>query len=90
MKPSDIAGKDSLFSEKMKTKMKEAQADLMRLFASVFDTENGKLVLEHLERYSKKNFPNYDNVNATFSKIGEQTLVDYIKGVLIKSKQKGE
>lgn len=71
-------------------KKKELQADLLRIFITVFDNEAGAKVLEHLEQYSHKNFPNYDNANATYSKIGEQTLVAYIKSMLFLAKKGGE
>lgn len=72
------------------TAMAEKQGDLYRQFIKCFDNPNGKKVLEYLDAYSKQNYPNYENVNATFSKIGEQTLVSHIKGVVFKAKHKGE
>jgi hypothetical protein len=68
-------------------KASQEQVDMARMFNKVFSTTEGKLVLEHLDLYSHKNFPNYDNVYATYSKIGEQTLVDYI-GKLIRTSKK--
>ena len=61
--------------------------DIYRIFAKVFNNKNGEKVLEYLERYSHTNFPNYDNVNATYSKIGEQVLVSHIKTLLLNAKK---
>lgn len=61
--------------------------DLIRTFSKVFNTDEGKKVLQNLDDYSHRNFPNYDNVNATYSKIGEQTLVAYIRAMLLKAKK---
>ena len=72
--------------ENAKNKSQE-QIDIARIFREVFDTENGKKIIEHLDKFSHVNFPNYDHVNAvlcTYSKIGEQTLVAYIKRMITK------
>jgi hypothetical protein len=64
--------------------------DLARMFNVVFSSDEGKKVLEHLDEYSHYNFPNYEHANAvlcTYSKIGEQTLVKYIKMMIKKSKK---
>lgn len=74
----------------VKDKLKQNQIDLLRKFVQVFNSTNGEEVLNHLDLYSHKNFPNYENVNATYSKIGEQTLVAYIKSMLYKAKKGGE
>ena len=71
-------------------KLSQEYIDLARIFGEVFSTDNGKKVLEHLDAYSQKNFPNYEHQNAvlcTYSKIGEQTLVKYIKGLIKLSKK---
>ena len=67
--------------------IKQKHIDLARTFKNVFDTPEGKLVLEHLDYYSHINFPNYDNVYATYSKAGEQTLVKYIDAMIKLSKK---
>ena len=69
---------------------RQTLVDLRRLFLNVFDNEAGQKVLEHLATYSHQNFPNYDNVNATYSKIGEQALVEYIKAVVKTARKGGE
>ena len=63
--------------------------ETLALFAGVFNTDNGKKVLEYLDTYTHKNFPNYENVNATYSKIGEQSLLQHIRDILINAKKKG-
>jgi hypothetical protein len=71
-------------------KQKQEQIDLARCFNKVFSTLEGQIVLEHLDTYSHYNFPNYEHVNAvlcTYSKIGEQTLVKYIRAMIKKSKK---
>ena len=78
------------FKPATKDKMAQNQVDFMRKFVQVFDNQNGQMVLEHLDKYSHKNFPNYDNVNATYSKIGEQTLVAYIRSILHTARKGGE
>ena len=70
--------------------LKQQKLDLLRLFTAVFNNEDGQKMIKHLEEYSHINFPNYENVNATYSKIGEQTLVAYIKGALEAARKKGE
>lgn len=71
-------------------KLKSQQLDLIRVFVAVFETPEGQKVLDTLDKYSHKNFPNYENVNATYSKIGEQALVAYIKSILFLAKKAGE
>ena len=70
-----------------KEKIKANQVDLIRRFVKVFNSPEGQIVLDHLDKYSHTNFPNYDNAYATYSKIGEQTLVDYIKNILNTAKR---
>ena len=81
-KAKDVIEKVSL-AKGVDKKMQES-LDLARDFIATFKTEQGQRVLDHLDKYSHHNFPNYDNVNATYSKIGEQTLVEYIRAVLRK------
>jgi len=66
------------------------QKDVLRKFVTVFDNDIAREVLDYLDKYSHMNFPNYENVNATFSKIGEQTLVAYIRAMTAKAKLGGE
>jgi len=73
---------------KLTEEQKAKKYETMKLFLTVFDTEAGKKVLDYLDKYSHTNFPNYDNVYATYSKIGEQALVDYIK-ILLENAKKG-
>ena len=63
-------------------KINQTVKDYHAWFLQCFDNDAGRKVLEHLDRYSHTKFPNYENVNATYSKIGEQTLVAYIKNVV--------
>lgn len=73
-------------SEQAQTKKQEI-IDIARCFNNVFSTDEGKRVLEHLDKYSHKNFPNHDNVYATYSKVGEQTLVKYIEVMIAYSRK---
>ena len=59
--------------------LSQEHLDVLRLFNQVFNNKNGKKIIEHLDKRSHDIFPHYDNVNFTFSKIGEQELVKYIK-----------
>ena len=71
-------------------KVQQEFLDIARIFNKVFGTEEGKKALEHLDEYSHKNFPNYEHTNAvlcTYSKIGEQALVKYIKSLIKLSKK---
>jgi len=70
--------------------MKEKQADVQRAFLAVFDTELGQKVIDYLDTYSHFNYPNFENVNATYAKAGQQQLVDHIRGVLDKAKRGGK
>lgn len=72
-----------------KEKMKQSMLDTMRLFVDVFGTKKGQKVIDYLDKYSHRDFPNYDNVNATYSKIGEQAMVDVIKAMTKKGKEFG-
>lgn len=85
LKPSGPMDKVK-FNPKDIERIQSEQADLMRIFVKVFESKEGAILLDHLYKYAHKNFPNYDNVNATFSKIGEQTLVAYIKAMLFRAK----
>ena len=71
----------------IKDKIKANQVDLIRRFVTVFNSPEGQKVLDYLDKYSHTNFPNYDNVYATYSKIGEQTLVSHIKDILNTAKR---
>jgi hypothetical protein len=71
-------------------KLQQSQIDIARMFNKVFSCPEGQKVLEHLDDYSHKNFPNYEHQNAvlcTYSKIGEQTLVKYIRAMIKLSKK---
>lgn len=61
--------------------------DYYAWFIQTFDNDWGRKVIYHLEWYAHCNFPNYDNVNATYAKAGQQQLVEYIKGIILKAKQ---
>ena len=52
-----------------------------------FDNPVGVKVLEHLTKYAKLNFPNYENVYATYAKAGQQQMLDYIKGMMDLAKK---
>lgn len=56
-------------------KLQKEYDETKRLFSKVFNNDAGEKVIDWLEKYSHVNFPNYENPNATYSKIGEQTLV---------------
>ncbi len=60
-----------------------------RAFAEVFKGKLGQEVLDYLDTYSKFNFPNYENVNATYAKAGQQQMVDHIRMMIHKAKKKG-
>jgi len=75
--------------EEFKEKMKQKMLDDVRLFSEVFNSKKGQKIIEYLEAHSHINFPNYGDVNATFSKIGEQQLVDKIKAMAKKGKEFG-
>lgn len=77
--------KKQLLSDKQIAKIKDSQ----RIFLHVFNTEVGKQVIEHLEKYAHVNYPNYDNVYATYAKAGQQQMVDYIKGMVEIAKKGG-
>ena len=74
----------------MKHEVNDKIKDIHRSFLQALDTEAGEKVIEYLDKYSHAMFPNYDNINATYSKIGEQALVNHIKGILAKAKKAGE
>lgn len=73
----------------MDIKINDKLKDVHRQFLTVFDNKNGQAVIEYLEKYSHYNFPNFDNVNATYFKTGQQGLVDHIKGIVKKAKEGG-
>lgn len=62
--------------------------DIRALFLDVFDNENGRKVIAYLDKYAHTNYPNFDNVYATYAKAGQQQLVDHILGVIIQAKKK--
>ena len=69
------------------TEASQALLDIYRTFAKVFNTKDGKFILEYLDNYSHDKFPNYNNVNFNYSKIGEQNLVKHINAILINAKK---
>jgi len=84
---------------KIAAKLKANQVDLMRKFVLVFGSPAGKEVLDYLDKYSHRNFPNYGNgenmdgisaVLATYSKCGEQALISHIRDVLNTARKAGE
>lgn len=76
--------------DKISIEINDRIKDIHRCFLQCFDSKTGIEVLEYLDRYAHTNFPNYDNVNATYAKAGQQELVEHIKAVLIKAKKGGE
>lgn len=69
-------------------KLSQEHLDLLRCYNEVFSTENGKKIIEDLDKVSHHRFPQWESVNYTYSKIGEQELVKYIKAMLRISKGK--
>ena len=67
----------------------EKIAEIQRCFLKVFSSPQGEQVLKYLRDYSRVNFPNYENVNATYAKAGQQQLVDHIEMVIYKAKKGG-
>jgi hypothetical protein len=60
--------------------------DVRAKVLKVFNSDAGKGVIEYLEWFSGNGFPSYDNVNFTFTKIGQQQMVSHIKDILEKAK----
>jgi hypothetical protein len=85
--PSGIPSNNNPFFEKKING--DGLKDCHKYFLKVFDNPQGEQVIKYLEEYSKFNFPNYLNVNATFAKAGQQQLVDHIKGLVAKAKKGG-
>ena len=71
----------------VKKKLDQDRIDLYRAFAKVFKTDAGKIVLEELERISKYQSPNYDNINRQYAKIGQQELVKHIHDCINKKEK---
>ena len=69
--------------------MAEKFKDVQRVVLQLFNNEQGEKVLEYLDTYSHLNFPNFENVNATYHKIGQQQLVDHLKAIIKKAKEGG-
>jgi len=46
-------------------------------------------VLEHLDKIAHEDYPNFQNVNFNYAKGGQQKLVSYIRGMLLKEKKIG-
>lgn len=98
LKPT--GGVDQIAMDKEQLAKRHAELmDLYRLYLKVFDNKDGEALLEHLDKVSHNNFPNYGNsegldgiggVLATYSKIGEQQMVAHIKSMLFRAKRGGE
>ena len=69
--------------------LKAKQQDRGRYYEDVFKGEAGEYVLNDLKRMSKLNYPNYENVNATYAQAGQQVMVDYIESILKFMKEGG-
>jgi hypothetical protein len=63
---------------------KEDKEKLKGLFSQTLSNEAGKEVLEHLEILAHRGFPNYDNPNLNYAKIGQLELLKYIRNMLEK------
>lgn len=70
-------------------KVNSKLVDLHRWFLQTFNDEPGQKVLTYLDHYAHTNFPNYNNVNATYAKAGQQELIEHIRQILVRAK-KGE
>ncbi len=70
-----------------KSMSSEAYGDILRRFAKVFGNKEGEWVLDYLESHANKGFPNYNNVNETYSKIGEQKMITYIRALINNGKE---
>lgn len=73
----------------MELKLNDKLKEYHRQFLTVFDSDQGEAVIEYLDRYAHYNFPNYESVNATYAKAGQQQLVDHIRGIVAKAKKGG-
>jgi len=68
----------------------EKQADIQRMFLKAFAGEPGERTIKYLDDYAHLNFPNFENVNATYFKAGQQQLVDHIRMIIHKAKERGK
>jgi hypothetical protein len=75
--------------ELLQKKFEEGK-DLQRLMLKILDNDEGKKIIDYLDKYAHYNFPNYENVNATYAKAGQQQLVEHIRQVIITAKRGGE
>ncbi|GBR72813.1 hypothetical protein NO1_0277 [Candidatus Termititenax aidoneus] len=68
----------------IRQRAKEDNEKLKGLFSQTLDNAAGKEVLEHLEMLAHRGFPNYDNANLNYAKIGQLELLKYIRSLLEK------
>lgn len=62
---------------------KMQQADYRdAVFARVFNTDEGKLVLDYLEDTFKIGVPDYTNPNVVYYQLGKQNVITHIRNIL--------
>ncbi len=67
-------------------RISKAKHELEKLFLAVFDNPQGQKVLEWLDEHARSGFPDYNNVNRTYSQIGKQKLIEKIREITNKPK----
>ena len=76
--------------EKIKAERERQDAEIERIkscFARCLDGDDGKTVLEYLDKYARAGFPDYSNPNKTYAQAGKQELVKHIRDIIDMAKK---
>ncbi len=68
------------------SELRQVNIDMMRKFAETFNTKSGKEVLKHLDEWSKRGFPCFEE-RRDYAKIGQQKLIEYMRDMTRKAKE---
>lgn len=63
-------------------KLSQQRIDMLRMFQKVFNTKEGKVILEEIEKLAKYGYPDYENEKKHYAKTGQLELVNHIKNML--------
>lgn len=58
-----------------------------QVFASVFNTEAGQLVLRYLDAMYRIQTPNYEQPNEVYWRLGRQSVINHINTILTQGKK---
>ena len=76
--------------EKIRDERERQNAEIERIkscFVRCLDSDDGRTVLEYLDKYARAGFPDYGNPNKTYAQAGKQELINHIRDIIDMAKK---